>query len=117
MVLHCNHPDELNSDVMLALGKLREAGITLLNQSVLLKGVNDNAETLVALSEKLYRSGVLPYYLHLLDKVEGAAHFEVPDAEAYALYAAIQAELPGYLLPKLVREEAGKSAKSIVSAS
>lgn len=117
IVLHCNHPDELNPDVLLALGKLRQAGITLLNQSVLLKGVNDSAKILIALSEKLYRGGVLPYYLHMLDKVEGAAHFEVPEAEALALYAAIQAELPGYLLPKLVREEAGKTAKSIISAS
>lgn len=115
LVLHSNHPDELGPEVTLALGKLREAGITLLNQSVLLKGINDRPEILIALSEKLYGCGVLPYYLHLLDKVEGAAHFEVPEAEALVIYDAITAELPGYLLPKLVREEAGKTAKTILS--
>jgi L-lysine 2,3-aminomutase len=114
LVLHSNHPDELGAEVTLALHKLHNAGVTLLNQSVLLKGINDKPETLIALSEKLYSSGVLPYYLHLLDRVEGAAHFDVPEADALAIYAAIQAELPGYLLPRLVREEAGKAAKTLV---
>jgi EF-P beta-lysylation protein EpmB len=115
MVLHSNHPDELGTEVAQALTRLRTAGVTLLNQSVLLKGVNDNPATLISLSEKLYRCGVLPYYLHLLDKVKGAAHFDVPEADALAIYEAIKAELPGYLLPKLVREEAGKTSKTILS--
>jgi len=117
LVLHSNHPGELNDDVALALNQLRSAGITLLNQSVLLRGINDQPATLIALSEKLYSFGVLPYYLHLLDKVEGAAHFEVPDIEAMAIYEVLKAELPGYLLPKLVREEAGKASKTILSKS
>jgi EF-P beta-lysylation protein EpmB len=114
MVLHCNHPDELDTTVAASLRTLREAGVTLLNQSVLLKGVNDHAATLAALSEKLFASGVLPYYLHLLDKVEGAAHFAIPDAEAFAIYRELQAELPGYLLPKLVREKSGESSKTLL---
>jgi EF-P beta-lysylation protein EpmB len=114
MVLHCNHPDEIDTTVVTSLRRLREAGVTLLNQSVLLKGVNDNTSTLSALSEKLFASGVLPYYLHLLDKVEGAAHFAIPDAEAFAIYRELQAELPGYLLPKLVREEGGESSKTLL---
>jgi len=117
MVLHSNHPDELGEEVTLALVRLRRAGVTLLNQSVLLKGVNDRPETLIALSEKLYSCGVLPYYLHLLDRVDGAAHFEVPETEALAIYDALKASLPGYLVPKLVREEAGKPGKTIVSGA
>lgn len=113
LVIHCNHPDELDDHVAKALSALKTAGITLLNQSVLLKGVNDNLATLVALSEVLHRHGVLPYYLHLLDKVQGAAHFQVPEQEALTLYRQLQAELPGYLLPKLVREVAGEPAKSL----
>jgi len=117
VVLHSNHPDELSPEVALALRKLRGADVTLLNQSVLLKGINDKPETLIALSEKLYACGVLPYYLHLLDKVAGAAHFDIPEAEALAIYKTMQATLPGYLLPKLVREEAGKSSKTLITLS
>jgi len=113
MVVHCNHPDELDDSLMPTFLLLKQAGITLLNQSVLLRGVNDNLATLINLSETLHRHGVLPYYLHLLDKVQGAAHFEVPEQEALILYRQLQAELPGYLLPKLVREQAGEAAKSL----
>ena len=87
------------------------AGATLLNQSVLLQGINDAADTLVALSERLFAAGVLPYYLHQLDRVQGAAHFEVDDARAQALVDALRSRLPGYLVPKLVREVCGDPSK------
>lgn len=115
VVIHCNHPDEISPAVFSALERLRGAGISLFNQSVLLRGVNDDATTLVALSEKLFEAGVTPYYLHLLDRVQGAAHFEVPEAEAQKLHLALQAELPGYLVPRLVREESGMPAKTLKS--
>jgi EF-P beta-lysylation protein EpmB len=112
IVLHVNHAQELAAaDVVAALATLRRSGATLLNQAVLLRGVNDTAQALVALSEALFSAGVLPYYLHQLDRVQGAAHFEVPDAEALALLAEVRAHLPGYLVPRLVREVAGAPAK------
>lgn len=110
-VLHANHPQELDSTVASALARLRQAGATLLNQAVLLRGVNDDAETLVRLSERLFEIGVLPYYLHLLDPVRGAAHFDVPLARARALLAEISGRLSGYLVPRLVREIPGAPAK------
>lgn len=113
LVIHCNHPEELDNSVAQALTALKLSGVTLLNQSVLLRGVNNDLNTLVALSESLYALGVLPYYLHLLDKVQGAVHFDVPEEEALILYRQLQAELPGYLLPRLVREQAGELAKSL----
>lgn len=112
LVVHSNHAQEIDADVRDALARIGAAGIPVLNQSVLLKGVNDNAERLCALSERLFEAGVLPYYLHQLDRVQGAAHFEVNDDRAQALMAALRARLPGYLLPRLVREEAGAPAKS-----
>lgn len=112
LVLHCNHPRELTPELEKGLQALRQSGVTLLSQSVLLKGINDNLPTLVALCEGLYARGVLPYYLHLLDKVQGAAHFDLPEQVAIDLYQSLQAELPGYLVPKLVREEAGRPAKT-----
>jgi L-lysine 2,3-aminomutase len=90
---------------------LREAGVTLLNQSVLLRGINDNADTLAELSERLFAAGVLPYYLHQLDRVQGAAHFEVDDARALDLVKNLRARLPGYLVPTLVREVGGEASK------
>ncbi|GAP65855.1 L-lysine 2,3-aminomutase [Mizugakiibacter sediminis] len=111
VVLHANHPAELDAGVAAACGRLREAGATLLNQSVLLRGVNDDAAVLAALSERLFEAGVLPYYLHQLDRVEGAAHFEVGDDRARALVEALRARLPGYLVPRLVREVAGDAGK------
>lgn len=113
-VLHANHAQELDQQVLQALRPLRERGIVLLNQSVLLRGVNDDADTLAALSERLLKCGVLPYYLHLLDRVQGAAHFEVAEAQAQGLMQALSARLPGYLVPKLVREIAGEPAKTPV---
>lgn len=107
VVLHCNHPNEIDAHVASALKKLRNASITVLNQSVLLKGVNDNAETLVHLSKKLFEAGTLPYYLHLLDKVDGAAHFDVSLERAHELMRDIKKQLPGFLVPKLAREVPG----------
>ncbi len=111
MVVHCNHPNELAEDVLRALESFRSAGITVLNQSVLLRGVNDCVEVLCALSARLFGAGVLPYYLHLLDRVRGAAHFEVPEQEARLIYQEVRERLPGYLLPRMVREQAGAAAK------
>ena len=112
VVLHINHPREIDDAVADACARLRAAGVTLLNQSVLLRGVNDRVDALAALSERLFAAGVLPYYLHLLDRVEGAAHFEVDEARARALMAGLHAELPGFLVPRLVREVAGAASKT-----
>jgi EF-P beta-lysylation protein EpmB len=114
VVIHCNHANEIDDDAGAALGRLREAGITLLNQSVLLAGVNDGADALVDLSERLFEVGVLPYYLHLLDRVQGAAHFDVPEQRARQLMAEVAARLPGYLVPRLVREVAGAASKIVL---
>jgi EF-P beta-lysylation protein EpmB len=116
VVIHANHAQELAgaADVHTALAALRDCGTTLLNQSVLLRGVNDSTAALEALSLALFEAGVLPYYLHLLDPVRGAAHFDVPVAEAQALHAALTARLPGYLVPRLVREVAGAPAKTML---
>jgi EF-P beta-lysylation protein EpmB len=111
MVIHANHPNEIDPAVRAALGALEATGITLLNQSVLLRGINDSAEILAHLSEILFAAGVLPYYLHLLDRVQGAAHFEVETATAMALHEALSRDLPGYLVPRLVREVAGAPYK------
>ena len=112
VVLHVNHAAELGPAVAGACDRLRAAGALLLNQSVLLRGINDDADILVALSERLFACGILPYYLHQLDRVQGAAHFEVDDARARALHATLRTRLPGYLLPSLVREEPGKPSKT-----
>ncbi len=111
MVVHANHANEIDASVGDALARLKRAGVALLNQSVLLRGVNDEADALIALSEKLFQAGVLPYYLHLLDKVRGAAHFGVNESEAAHLMAELNARLPGYLAPRLVREEPGAPGK------
>ena len=116
VVIHANHANELDSDVAAAMHRLRAAGVTVLNQAVLLAGVNDSAQTLVELSERLFQSGVLPYYLHMLDKVQGAAHFDVSTGRARALHAAISARLPGYLVPRLVRDIPGHAAKVSVAS-
>jgi len=112
LVLHCNHAHEIDDEVAAALARLRAAGVTLLNQSVLLKGVNDDEETLAALSERLFDTGVLPYYLHQLDRVQGAAHFEVSDARARDLVEQLRQRLPGYLVPRLVREIPAEKSKT-----
>lgn len=111
VVLHANHPNELDASVEAACARLREAGATLLNQSVLLRGVNDDADVLAALSERLFAIGVLPYYLHQLDRVRGTAHFEVPDERARELMDVLRGRVPGFLVPRLVRELPGGSAK------
>lgn len=105
MVLHSNHAQEIDSSVKKALIYLKSAGITLLNQSVLLKGINDSAETLAELNERLFECGVLPYYLHMLDPVQGAMHFAVPHQRAMQIKAELQAILPGYLIPRFAVEE------------
>lgn len=115
LVIHANHPNEINEAVKSALLKLKKAHITVLNQSVLLKGVNDDAKTLAALSEVLFDAGVLPYYLHLLDPVSGAAHFDLDLEKAHELYLQLQAALPGYLVPRLVCEQAGAKNKMILA--
>jgi len=114
-VVHCNHPIELDADVARALGRLKAAGACLLNQAVLLKGVNDEVSILKELSYALFEAGVLPYYLHQLDRVQGAMHFEVAIDRGKQLIKALSAELPGYLLPRYVQELAGEPSKSLVS--
>jgi EF-P beta-lysylation protein EpmB len=111
VVVQANHANEFDAGVGSALLDLRSAGVALLNQSVLLKGVNDNVEALAGLSETLFDQGVLPYYLHVLDKVNGTGHFDVPEAAASALLEQLRWRLPGYLVPRLVREVAGAAYK------
>jgi len=114
VVVHANHANEIDAGVSATLQRLREDGSTVLNQSVLLRGVNDDAETLAVLSETLFASGTLPYYLHLLDRVAGAQHFEVPEDEARRLMDSLSRRLPGYLVPRLVKEIEGYPSKQIV---
>ncbi|MEP6907996.1 MAG: EF-P beta-lysylation protein EpmB, partial [Pseudoxanthomonas sp.] len=111
MVLHANHANEFDASVDAALGEVRNTGAQLLNQAVLLRGVNDSVDALADLSERGFAAGVLPYYLHQLDRIQGAAHFEVADVQARALHAALAARLSGYLVPRLVREIPGDSGK------
>jgi len=111
LVIHSNHANEIDDAVAAAMQRLTNANILLLNQSVLLKGVNDSEQALVELSLKLFDANVLPYYLHLLDKVEGAAHFDVDEVSATQLMKLIANKLPGYLVPRLVKETSGMKAK------
>jgi EF-P beta-lysylation protein EpmB len=117
VVVHANHPAELDAGTAAAFADLRGAGATLLNQSVLLRGVNDDEDTLAHLSATLFDQGVLPYYLHQLDRVAGAAHFAVPDARALVLADALHRRLPGYLVPRLVREVQGAPGKQPLSTA
>jgi L-lysine 2,3-aminomutase len=112
MVVHCNHPNEIDASVIEAMQQLNRAGVVLLNQSVLLRDINDKAATLVHLSERLFAAGVLPYYLHQLDRVQGAAHFKVDRITAQKLIAEVSAFLPGYLVPRLVQEIPGMPGKT-----
>jgi len=114
VVVHANHAQEIDLHVGDALHRLRAAGATVLNQSVLLRGVNDDAEVLRDLSERLGELGVIPYYLHLLDRVAGAAHFQVQLPAARKLLRALRATLPGYLVPRLAREDAGRTSKTVL---
>ncbi len=111
-VTHINHANEIDQTLRHAMTKLKQAGVTLLNQSVLLKGVNDNVEAQVALSEALFDAGIQPYYLHVLDKVQGAAHFYVSDDKARQLMAGLITQVSGYLVPKLTREIGGRPSKT-----
>lgn len=111
LVIHANHARELGDCAQAGLNALRGSGVTLLNQSVLLRGVNDTMGTLADLSERLSDCSVLPYYLHQLDPVQGAAHFEVSDRDALGLLESLRARLPGYLVPRLVRELEGAACK------
>lgn len=114
LVCHINHPNEIDAQFADKMQSLKQAGVWLLNQSVLLKGVNDDAQVLKALSEKLFDYGVLPYYLHLLDKVAGAAHFYISDERAREIYAELQRISSGYLVPKLAREIAREGHKTLM---
>lgn len=116
MVVHANHPREIDGSVASAIGRMRDHGVHVLNQSVILAGINDDVATLTELSFTLMRAGVLPYYLHLLDPVAGAAHFDVDLARARALHRGLAARLPGYLVPRLVREVPGAPSKVPVGA-
>ncbi|NIP87071.1 MAG: KamA family radical SAM protein, partial [Planctomycetales bacterium] len=111
VVIHANHPQEIDDAVATALGRLVDRGIVLLNQSVLLAGVNDQLEVLVELSRRLVDLRVMPYYLHQLDRVSGAAHFEVPLARGVQLIQQMRRQLPGYAVPRYVRERAGAPSK------
>jgi len=111
-VIHANHAAELSDDVTAALARLQQAGVLLLNQAVLLRGVNDSVAALDELSRRLVDVGVVPYYLHQLDRVAGAAHFEVPEAQGLRLIEQLRARLPGYAVPQYVRETAGATSKT-----
>ena len=115
VVVHSNHANELDAAVERGLKALRPELTALLNQSVLLRGVNDAVEALASLSERLFACGVLPYNLHLLDRVAGAAHFDVDEGTAKALVAELRARLPGYLVPRLVREIPGRLSKTSIA--
>jgi EF-P beta-lysylation protein EpmB len=114
MVIHANHANEVMSDEFESLQRLASTGCTLLNQSVLLKGVNDSPTTLHNLSTRLYQAGVLPYYLHMLDPVRGALHFEVSQRRAIEILKTVKASLPGFLVPRLVREIPGEASKTAI---
>ena len=114
LVLHINHANEIDTALSQGVNRLKQAGIMVLNQSVLLKGINDTSDQLINLSEKLFDAGIMPYYLHMLDPVQGASHFDVPRDRAVEIFNQIQAELPGFLVPKLVQERAGETSKSLI---
>lgn len=111
-VIHCNHPHELDAEVLSALKQVQKLGIPILNQTVLLKGVNDSIDTLQNLCEKLVDHGIMPYYLHQLDRVEGAAHFEVDQEVGKQLIEELNKRLSGYGVPKYVQEIASAPSKS-----
>ncbi|TNH04326.1 EF-P beta-lysylation protein EpmB, partial [Pasteurellaceae bacterium Phil11] len=116
LVTHINHPNEIDRTLADHIAHLKAANVVLLNQAVLLKDVNDNAQLLKQLSDKLFSAGILPYYLHLLDKVQGAAHFYLDDKQALAIYRELQKISSGYLVPKLAREIAGEPNKTLLGS-
>ena len=115
LVVHCNHAQELSPMSAALLNDYRKSGVTLLNQSVLLKGINNDVATLEALSHALFQQGILPYYLHQLDRVAGASHFEVPESSARQIHEQLRRKLPGYLVPKLVQEISGEPYKTTLA--
>ena len=114
MVTHVNHANEIDDEFRASITELKKAGVTMLNQSVLLRGVNDCADTLAALSNALFDSGIMPYYIHVLDKVQGAAHFMVDDDEARVIMKGLMSKVSGYMVPKLTREIGGEPSKTIL---
>ena len=114
LVMHINHANEISPQLSQGVDRLKQSGVSVLNQSVLLKGINDSSYQLIALSEKLFDSGIMPYYLHMLDPVKGASHFDVSKKHAIEIFNQIQNVLPGFLTPKLVQERAGKLAKTLI---
>jgi EF-P beta-lysylation protein EpmB len=112
MVVHANHPNELDASVLDRVGRMIDSGIPVLNQAVLLRGVNDDATTLIQLCRKLVDHRIQPYYLHQLDRVQGAWHFEVPVAEGQRLMRVLRESLPGYAVPNYVVEQAGSKSKT-----
>lgn len=116
LVTHVNHANEIDADFAHAMAKLKDCDVVLLNQSVLLKNVNDDAQILKTLSDRLFSVGILPYYLHLLDKVEGSTHFYLDDAKALKIYKELQRISSGYLVPKLAREIGGEPNKTLYSS-
>ncbi|MEH6452814.1 MAG: EF-P beta-lysylation protein EpmB [Psychromonas sp.] len=115
-VLHINHANEIDQSFKDAIYKLHQAGVQLLNQGIILKGINDNSQALIELSEALFATHILPYYLFLLDKVQGAQHFDLEENKAQNLIKAMNAALPGYLVPKLSREIAGEKSKTVINS-
>jgi len=112
MVLHINHPNEIDHSVVELASRLQQAGVTMLNQAVLLRGINDNAATQIELSESLFNASIMPYYLHLLDKVAGASHFDSDESKSIEMMREMYQQLPGFLVPKLVREIGGEAHKT-----
>lgn len=117
LVLHINHPNEIDTTETQRFRQIHQAGVTLLNQSVLLKNINDDANTLALLSHKIFQANIIPYYLHMFDKVQGANHFNVGEEKSKQLYQKLLAKLPGYLVPKLVQEQHGKAHKTPITPS
>ena len=115
LVTHINHPNEIDDDVTNAVKSLKNSNVTVLNQSVLLKNINDNADVLAELSNKLFSIGILPYYIHLLDKVQGAAHFLIDDDTARQIMQQLAKKVSGYLVPKLAREVGGEESKRVLA--
>lgn len=114
LVTHVNHANEIDPEFCDAMTRLKRANVTLLNQGVLLRGVNDNADTLAKLSNALFDAGIMPYYLHVLDRVQGAAHFMVPDDEARLIMRELMTKVSGYMVPKLTREIGGEPSKTTI---
>lgn len=115
IVLHINHAQEIHQELRTAVTRLRDSGAIMLNQSVLLRGINDSVDTLAELSSALFAAGIVPYYLHLLDRVQGSAHFEVAQSTTIVIEQTLRARLPGYLMPRFVREQAGQTSKTPLS--